>query len=367
MNPVVLPLRVPLDVDLDLQGPLSHWLDSRQPAEACTAIAGGGKNPQQRHPTNGSAGDGYYENDGADEDHEYAVSSCEVTPDVTAEECQDDLYRLTDLRRRVARALVQEDYGQAMAALPLLQEYAAALLQFEQRGFVFSPVAASSDPEEVSSYFEDLPSDDRTGKSGHDNPKTSATTKPSTCNLVFRWTTGSIHRKRDQRSEACDAYGSLLCERANILWNIVALEAYQATQKSLTDAKQRAQTGLHLANAAAILRHIRQELYPAPKQQNPKIIAPADDSAGVDVENALREDERRGVPWSGLALSASMLHIWESYLIAEAQRAAYGAFRMLARPRHFHVGDILCCSRSLISLRRRMYKETPRGDREWHR
>jgi hypothetical protein len=103
MLAAVLPLRV--SVDVNLQEQLSKFLDQSVAAADAEASTG--------HPSDANA---------------------PRRPDFDSFECQGDLIRLDTLRKSSLTAL-SAGYEAAVAALPTLQEYAAALKEAEEKGF----------------------------------------------------------------------------------------------------------------------------------------------------------------------------------------------------------------------------------------
>jgi hypothetical protein len=162
-------------------------------------------------------------------------------PDFDSFECQGDLIRLDTLRKSSLTAL-SAGYEAAVAALPTLQEYAAALKEAEEKGFpgMDKETGAHSD-----SY-------------NHN---------PSVKHIQLTWNN--------------ETHNSLTWERANIVWNLITLEAFQAFQacprEPLQQPNQQQQeqpqqqqqpldkhawtaAGKHLERAAALAQYLRTDI-----------------------------------------------------------------------------------------------------------
>jgi BRO1-like domain/ALIX V-shaped domain binding to HIV/UBA/TS-N domain len=203
-------------------------------------------------------------------------------PDFLPAECEADFRYLKATRQHLEdRILV--DYETSYANLGVLQEYAAALGEFCARGF---------------------PSTDLEGEG-----------------LTLSWRenshTGSpvliLHTQASS-----ETHHSLAWERANVLYNIAVTLTYaayaqqhqQQDSSSLDDANAASsgsgggsgrhswnKLGLYLQQAATVVQYIREDVL-----------------------------SQTGNLHSSLALSNSFLQVWETFLLAEAQRAAYQTF-----------------------------------------
>jgi hypothetical protein len=185
-------------------------------------------------------------------------------PNFSSQECGQDLQHIGALRKEVADVL-GEGCEAAVKRMDLLQEYAASLKECEARGF---------------------PTTDEAGEG-----------------LSLQWGSATDDEKSLVASET-ETHGSITWERANILYNIAALKAFQASQQDVNSRAGWNKAGVHLQNASCIIQYIRTDLLP-------KVGA-----------------------FQSQVLSANFLHVWEIFLLAEAQRTTYQTFRCLPRPEH---------------------------------
>ncbi len=301
---LVLPLRIPVELDLDLLTPLQAWLEYQQDNAALN-------------------------NQGKSEDD----TNNDRPPTVL--ECQIDLERLQRMRRTMAHALQQSCHSFTACweqAVPSMQEYVAALAEFLQHEYFWLPCvdhtnsrrqqqSDGSHAPKMSSTFHASYSYSFKDDDAYDdniNSKLAGnryhSDEPCWNPLRSHWQTlGSDH---------IDVFGGLEWERANIIWNLCTLEIYRATQKDLTKKTGWVQTGAHLCTAAALLRRLRtEELYP-------------ESTSTASLTTAI------ACSTSSIAFQPETLRMWEYAILAEAQRTSYEAFRKLPRPRHFMLAKL---------------------------
>ena len=475
----ILPLRVPVDVDLDLQGPFSDWLDwcehhpiqededdynaddddddDDQKPVASTAASlkddsddnhGDDDDSEDSNNAYSREQDDGEDDDGEDDDqkppphrippdhrrrrhhqrdsknnkrkHKTRKNNNNTKnssrssrrpkrrPQITAAECQDDLHRLTRLRHQVASILQQESYNTALEGLPVLQEYAAALQEFENMGFVLVDYESTFSSNIIGGDSDSNSGDNHNATSTDNNTNTNNTTTNGGAiaaalgvmvvpddnsdedavphqladgdiqaaasmlpPVLFRWRTATrTGRKRSQNQQQqqdsnnndgdddddsnsfyyFDSYGSLAWERANVIWNIITLEAYKAANTHPSNKKTWMAAGVHFAFAAATVRYLRLQLYPAAAAA---AAAAAAKSAGTATTTTTPEQQTQTKTltmtpvisikspfFAGLALQHDTLQIWESLLLAQAQLAGYHVFAAGARPRHFLLAKV---------------------------
>lgn len=219
--------------------------------------------------------------DSDDEDSSVATSERNPRPDFRAAECEADLEYLDECRSRltVSLNLCQGNLDETAnsSRLPLLQDYAAALAECCSRGF---------------------PVTDLEGEG-----------------LTFTWKCVADSKGLTTASET---HHSLAWERANVLYNIAVIYAYQASTQPLNSRPGWTKAGLLLQQAATVVQYIREKV--------------------LTVTGPLH---------SSLALSSNFLLVWESYLLAEAQRAAYQTFRAQPRPKHFMLAKLAAAAAPL--------------------
>lgn len=288
MIAVVVPLRIPVDVDVDvLTDPLLMWLEM-----------------QQQQPPASATDD--------------TTKSNLLTP----AECFPDVQRLASMRQRVGQLLQQGSLQAVLPGIQELQEYAAALQSFLDHGFIL-PEPPGADEQQQQHHLH----------------------APYEPVLSLRWRTAPSLDGSNQRPvspEDSDIYHTLRWERANVLWNITTLECYQATLQNLSTKQGWMHAGEHFSKASGVVRVMRKELYGEDSVaiRNKKAQSSADSMEEGDDE----EDDHPHVflddSLSGIALSDATLQSWEGFLIAEAHRSAYEAFRSLQRPRHFMLAKL---------------------------
>lgn len=245
---VVLPLRL-TSAQLDLHRMLASWLDDPQQQQQ-----------QQQQPDSHSQ---------------------QVCAFGSSEECPHDLQRLSTLRRTLADGLQEKDsYDEGVALLPTLHEYYACLLECESRGF---PKWSISDAD----HDHDHDQDD-TGK---------ATSSSSSSPLQLEW--------ESALSNDLQVYSNLTWERANLLWNLVTLEAYQASQQPQTTKIGWSKAAQHFQNAACLVQELQ----------------------GLQMSEAQHEQDL-------VDFSRPFLSLWQALLVAQSQRCVYESLACAPRPRH---------------------------------
>lgn len=199
------------------------------------------------------------------------------SPNFTSAECRDDFARLAALRDVITDALNSGTLDQADRALRVLEtfhEYHAALTEFEKRGF---PIL-----EEESSP------------------------------LKLEW--------KSAFSGTTEVHTHLVWERANMLWNIAALESYQASIQSCDDKGGWKKQAQHLQAAASVLKHLRTQVVPHQK-------------------------------FTSVEFSIPALQLWERIFLAQAQRATYEVARATSpsKPRHLLLSKLAMAAVPVLS------------------
>jgi BRO1-like domain len=359
----VLPFRVPQPCD-DLVEQLSQWLDDEGDEEE---IEDGGDRDEDGTRTSHQGGaaaaaedqgvgsnqpettsTGKKDNDaqlGASTSSSLSREERNPRPDFRSSECLADLHYLADCRRRLGDLLESmEDWnghGQrsnlsssAAAArkngrddgdangkttaladdgtkdshheesgststvvvltqtlLPLLQEYAAALHEFCIRGF---------------------PVTDLQGEG-----------------LTLTWKSITMsrrdfleHASSSSSLTAWETHYSLAWERANVLFNIAICHCHQAASWQALDSRVGwTKAGVSWQQAATVVQYLRSET-----MASASLLA------------------------ASSTLAPYFLQLWESYLLAEAQRAAYQTFFRQARPKHFMLAKLAAAAAPLYGL-----------------
>jgi hypothetical protein len=232
------------------------------------------------------------------------------------------LIRLDTLRKSSLTAL-SAGYEAAVAALPTLQEYAAALKEAEEKGFpgMDKETGAHSD-----SY-------------NHN---------PSVKHIQLTWNN--------------ETHNSLTWERANIVWNLITLEAFQAFQacprEPLQQPNQQQQeqpqqqqqpldkhawtaAGKHLERAAALAQYLRTDIIvTSSSSYSSRASASAVSAAGPSYTSSFNS-------FASIHLQPAFLQVWQGLLLATAQWAAYQTFACAPRPRHFMLAKLAAATAPL--------------------
>lgn len=260
----------------------------------------------------------YQKNNTVGVDGDYNNEQYRHFPHFSAAECAADLDRLDQMRNH-CREVLSRGPRLALQDISVLQDYLAALLECERQGF---PVSTEMKIEENA--------------------------------LQFPWKTTETMMINNNGGEVIESsYGTLRWERANMVWNLIALEAWRAdelhSQTRENDAaansldptkklKLRNGTLEHLQNAAALARYLRTEVL----TNTSECIDGSGDSTPLDF----------GPPRarSSIVMTIDFVFTWENYLIAAAQEAAYEVFKFQSRcrPKHFMLAKFTAAAVPLL-------------------
>eukprot|EP00934_Nitzschia_sp_Nitz4_P006350 Nitzschia sp. Nitz4//scaffold412_size15754//3185//5957//NITZ4_008870-RA/size15754-processed-gene-0.17-mRNA-1//-1//CDS//3329551321//6340//frame0 len=183
-----------------------------------------------------------------------------------------DLHRVTQLRQSIGQALSEKDaFDSALQALPEMHQYYHCLVELERHGY---------------------------------------------------------HAPRELEWESAltgDIQGlsTLAWERANLIWNLATLEAYQASQQSLDNKLAWNKAAQHLQNAATWLQH-----------------------APTSVANCLDFSE----PW---------LQFWQAMLLALSQRSIYESLACAKKPKHLLLAKLAAAAVPLLGQLENLLNEEP--------
>jgi programmed cell death 6-interacting protein len=224
-------------------------------------------------------------------------SACEFE---SSEECHLDLQRLSTLRRTMANGLQDKDsYEQGVALLPTLHEYYACLIECENKGFP-----------KWSSAVSDEDHDHDTGRAA----------SSSSSHLQLEW--------ESALSNDLQVYSNLTWERANLLWNLVTLEAYQASRQPQTTKIGWSKAAQHFQNAACLVQEL----------QGLHIISniTMEEEANANQQHDHRHHHHHRPPEheSLVDFSRPFLGLWQALLVAQSQRCVYESLACAPRPRH---------------------------------
>jgi hypothetical protein len=115
---------------------------------------------------------------------------------------------------------------------------------------------------------------------------------------------------------------SLEWDRAGLIWNFVVLEAYLATQQSLDNRASWSSAAQHLQNAASWLQYLPGNDRQSPASQHP-------------------------FPFPDF--SKTLVMLWQSLLVAQAQRCVYRSLSCAPRPNHTLLAKLAAASVSLYA------------------
>jgi hypothetical protein len=169
--------------------------------------------------------------------------------DINSMDCRDDLQRLGQLRCSIAERFCEKDaYDEGIQIVPDIHEYYHCLMECEAKGL--------------------------SGRSDR---------------LLLEWEsalTGELQ-----------VHTSLEWERANLIWNLACLEAYQASKQPLDSKVGCSKAAQSLQNAASWLQHL---------QAQPQY----------------------------MDFSSTFLQFWQALLMAQSQRCVYESLACAPRPKH---------------------------------
>ena len=174
-------------------------------------------------------------------------------------ECMSDLATLDSLRAQLSDAITTaHSYEQAVEVVPVMHEYFAMLKECEDRGFP------------------------------RDNGGSS---------IKLSWRGAFVEHE-------VDVHSGLALERASILWNLAAMEAYVAsTQDCTSNKKAWMAANQSLQNSFSFVYHLKE---------------------------LLKEVKGRGTT----DMQSNMVTFWENALQAQAQMAGYEKASATSRPKH---------------------------------
>jgi ALIX V-shaped domain binding to HIV/BRO1-like domain/UBA/TS-N domain len=271
----------------DLQTPIAAWLDDDDAVYGTvSAVTEGAHHPPKPH-----------------------FRSMEVS---------QDLQKLQRLRTAIVHVLTTDgpggcsNYREAAEQLDTFYEYHASLMQCEQHGICV---------DEVSSPLE-LPWSSAFAAPSNIPPAAAARVSPDgeddddAMDIDGRQRCRRGVRRNSGQNGGMEIRASITWERVNILWNIVALEAYLASIQPLTTRQGWMKAAVHLEKGAGILRYLRQDIL-------------------LGGGNTSQQS-----PFTTIDLSVAFCWSWESLLTAEAQRSSYEAFRCAAISRHFMLAKL---------------------------
>jgi programmed cell death 6-interacting protein len=188
------------------------------------------------------------------------------------------------LRESIARSIPdKESYEEALLQLDCMHAYYHYLLECEEKGLKSSLSSQQQQHQQQPKF------------------------------LVLEWESALTSHTQT----VCD---SLEWDRAGIIWNLVALEAYQATQQPFGTKAGWSKAAQHLQNAASWLQH-----FPGQAQQRPVL------------------------PPNYADFSQTFLLLWQSLLVAQSQRCVYESLACAPRPRHLLLAKLAAAAVPLFA------------------
>jgi hypothetical protein len=193
-----------------------------------------------------------------------------------SQSCQADLERLGNLRREMTQQIYEKDsYDEGVQCLEMLQEYYHLLVECETLGAVAADQCLSLEWESS--------------------------------------LTGELQ-----------AYHGIAWERANVIWNLVCLEAYQASKQDFSKKQGWSKAAAHFQNAACWIKQLQ--------------VLPLPDNIHQD-------------------FSPVFLQFWQALLIAQSQRCVYESLACAPRPKHLLLAKLAAAAVPLFGELERILKD----------
>ncbi|KAG7348596.1 BRO1-like domain containing protein [Nitzschia inconspicua] len=210
-----------------------------------------------------------------------------------SDQCQEDLFRISSLRQFLAKSIPDRDsYEEALQLIDVFHTYYHYLVECEDRGLKPST---------------SLQQQHR--KQQQQQPQY----------LILEWESAMIKQRQAVAN-------NLEWDRAGIIWNLAALEAYQATQQQpLTTKAGWTKAAQHLQTAASWLKHL-----------------PGRDQQLITAPSILQQTN---YPDFG----QTFVQLWQSLLVAQAQRCVYESLACAPRPRHLLLAKLAAAAVPLFS------------------
>ena len=274
----VPPLRVTRPYDL--QTPIAAWLDDDDDAAAASAVyndsvgGGGAQDPNHSNNNNNTTTSSSSNNNNSNN-----------KPHFRSREVSHDLAKLQRLRTTIVDVLSQasnnsatSQYDEAAAQLDTFYEYHASLWQCEQHGICVQEVSSPLELPWASAFVVDDDEADIASSRRNQNTTAAAVARRASHNqnnydegeeedddddnaMDMDDRRGRYpHRNSSHNHHTMEIHASITWERINILWNIVALEAYLASTQPLTTRQGWIEAAIHLEKGAGILRYLRNDV-----------------------------------------------------------------------------------------------------------
>jgi len=344
------PLRV--TTAYDLQTPIAAWLDDIDDAASAAAATAAATAVYNSSMLGGTTTAGTNS----------LRSSSPKRPHFRSREVMHDLAKLQRLRSTIVDVLLVSSraggkYDEAAAELDTFYEYHASLLQCEQHGICVEEV---SSPLEIPWALSDFGSN---GNNAHANSRHNNQEGDSdddrAMNLGQNSSTDRYRTNTGTSSNDMEVHGSITWERINILWNIVALEAYLASNQRLTTRQEWMKAAVHLEKGAGLLRYLRNNVLGLTSNNSHSSNGtPSNPHQSPYHQEQQQQQQQRpqlssgaysssGSPTNSPDFSNVFLHPWEALLTAQAQRSSFEAFRCAARPRHFMLAKLAAAAAPL--------------------
>lgn len=342
----VPPLRVTRPYDL--QTPIAAWLDDDDEAAAASAIyngAVGGTGPSAAAAAASSSS---------------AAGNNSNKPHFRSMEVSHDLAKLQSLRATIVDVLLNSttastttsQYDEAAAQLDTFYEYHASLLQCEQHGICVDEVSSPLELPWASAFAvkQSVPPAAAAAAARHDDDDDDAMdidhqgSSSGGRNQYRDKHNNYTNNNNNNDNSDMEIHASITWERINIMWNIVALEAYLASTQPLNTRQGWMKAAVHLEKGAGILRYLRNDVLFSNNNSSGSGGNPSSSptAATPSAPTSAAAAIYAATPTANYTadLSSSFLQSWEALLTAEAQRSSFEAFRCAARPRHFMLAKL---------------------------
>mmetsp|Transcript_8837 Transcript_8837/g.9774 ORF Transcript_8837/g.9774 Transcript_8837/m.9774 type:complete len:926 (+) Transcript_8837:101-2878(+) len=209
------------------------------------------------------------------------------TLSLSSSNCQEDLATIDSLRREIAQGLGESKegaYEEGLKIIEKLHTYYNYLLECEENGIVCS----CDDDDDV------VDDDDDDGRRRRRDLSSLSTF------VALEWesalTSGTLQTSH-----------SLEWERANIIWNLATLEAYQASKESRNSKPSWNKASKRLQNAASWLHQIL-----------------------ILLQDQQSQELQQHYP----DFSTTFIQFWQALLLAQAQQCIYESLLCVKRPMH---------------------------------
>lgn len=195
-------------------------------------------------------------------------------------EYREGLFRLSSLRQSIAASIADRNsYEEAWQRLDDIHAYYHYLMECEEKGLGTNAAPFTTSQHQQQQHQPEY--------------------------LLLEWESALTQQVQTVSNSFLE------WDRSGIIWNLVALEAYQATQQSLDNKAGWSKAAQHLQNAASWLQHL-----PGRQQRDRE------------------QQQQQELPYPDF--SNAFVRLWQSLLVAQSQRCVYESLAC-AQPRQRHL------------------------------